>query len=58
MTNRKTETRKFKKGELYHLDQIYIIDGLCGGDWWNPIDDSGETIVILRDITIQINWWD
>jgi hypothetical protein len=58
MANRKTKTRKFKKGEIYHLDEIYAIDGLCGGDWWEPKDESGEIIQITRDITIQINWWD
>lgn len=64
------EIYAFKKGQIKHLDSIYAIQGLCGGDWWDPVPDSsswggvatgedathcsGDTICINRDITIEI----
>lgn len=51
------EVYTFKKGQVLHLDQIYLIQGLCDGDWYDQdIDgeDAGESVIINRDITIEI----
>lgn len=56
---------KFKKGQVTVLDNIYAIQGLGGGDWWektgNDISSSksyeielGDEVVITRDIEITI----
>lgn len=56
---------KFKKGEIVSLDDIYVIQGLGHGDWWEKtgkdVDDSdpmgtdmGEEIIITKDIKITI----
>lgn len=59
----KREIFRFKKGKITSLDQIYIIQGLGGGDWWektgNDVDDKkdidlGEEVVITRNIEIEI----
>lgn len=53
----KTETHKFKKGEWIRLDDIYFIQALAGGDWWeHDEDECGEDIVITRSVTIVIKW--
>jgi len=57
-----TETHKFKKGQELHLDEIYNIQALGGGDWWEAVPDgtiecpdtSGELVRIIRDTTIKI----
>lgn len=52
-------TYKFKRGQTEHLDDIYVIQGICGGDWWEPfIIDEGDDIFITRDIEITIAWTD
>ena len=46
---------KFKAGQKLSLDDIYDIQGLGGGAWWEHIaDDMDGQIVITRDITITI----
>lgn len=56
---KKAEIHKFKKGQIVTLDEIYDIQGL-GEDWWEAADpadnagDRGETVAILKDITIKI----
>lgn len=52
-----TETRKFKRGEEVHLDEIYDIQGLAGGKWWtrrDGEDDDSDLLVITETITITI----
>lgn len=47
----------FKKGQVLHLDQIYPIQGLCNGDWYDQDvdgEDAGELVIINRDIIIEI----
>jgi hypothetical protein len=53
------EIYKFKKGQKLHLDDIYMIQGLAGGKWWDApdcasSDESDEEVTILEDIEIQI----
>ena len=68
----KTDTHNFRKGQVTSLDQIYAIQALAGGDWWEPSLDadsngiaakgaaathaSGETILITRTLSITITW--
>lgn len=68
MTRTQTTTYKFKRGQLVSLDQIYTIQGLAGGDWWDKVDDGisqrtknrqleldlSEECVITRNIEITI----
>ena len=55
-----TETFKFKKGQKLHLDQIWDIMGLAGGNWWyaddpaDPGGSAGEDVTIIEDITIKV----
>lgn len=52
-----TETFRFKKGQPIHLDDIYEIQGLAGGQWWQPADgepEDSDRIVCVEDITIKI----
>ena len=55
-----TETYKFTKGQELGLDQIYFIQGLGGGDWWDhpDPDENGvvndDEVIIQWDITIKI----
>ena len=59
MAKRRTETHKFKKGEKLGLDNIYGIQGLCEGNWWEFVGSAlEEKVIITRDITIQISWWE
>jgi len=52
-----TEKYTFKKGVKKHLDDIYNIQGIANGDWWDHIDDNnGDDIIITRDITIIIKY--
>ena len=54
------ETHKFKRGQKLHLDEIYEISGLAGGNWWtadDPYDSEGsggEEVEITEDITIEV----
>ncbi|MEQ8504639.1 MAG: hypothetical protein RIB80_04885 [Rhodospirillales bacterium] len=53
-----TETFKFKKGQRLHLDDIYFIQTLGGGDWWQPAEgerEDSDNIVCVEDITIEIS---
>lgn len=46
-----------KKDDRLCLDQIYTIQGIAGGDWWERIgDDLSENIRITRNIKITITW--
>lgn len=54
---RKQKTHKFKKGDHIHLDQIYDIQGLGGGDWWESDGTEGEdgdNLIITKDIKITV----
>lgn len=52
-----TDNYKFRKGEVYHLDDIYLVQGLGGGDWWEHIKDTqaavdeGQSDIALDGIT-------
>lgn len=56
------ESYTFKKGQVVTLDDIYAIQGLAGGDWWdadspNELEGSrGEIVTITRNIKITITW--
>lgn len=57
----KTVSYKFKKGDLVRLDDIYEIQALAGGDWWERAPDakdpdSGEDLIITKDVEIRISW--
>lgn len=61
--SKSTETYSFTKGQKVHLDDIYFVSGLAGGDWWDPDkesptytgDDGGDDdLIITRDINIEI----
>lgn len=46
---------RFKQGDTLHLDDIYNISGLAGGDWWEPVPDrGGDIVVITRDVNFTI----
>ena len=58
---------KFKKGQELHLDVIYAVQGLCGGDWWESHVEVGkppkngkaeEDLIISRDIQFEIIEYD
>lgn len=56
-----TLTYRFRKGEQYHLDEIYEINGIANEhNWWkadDPSDESGtsgEEITITKNIEIKI----
>lgn len=58
-----TNTYKYKKGQEVHLDDIYDISGLAGGDWWAKIKeetqiktDLSDDCRITRDIEIKITF--
>jgi len=48
---------KFKRGQEIRLDNIYDIQALAGGDWWEHTDAEGlsESIIITKDIEIIIS---
>lgn len=52
------EIHHFKKGQKIHLDSIYDIQGLGGGDWWerenNKDDFERDDLIITRNIKITI----
>lgn len=54
-----TEKHSFKKGQQMHLDEIYDIQGLADGDWWDFEGEVGifgpdDDIKIVEDIEITI----
>ena len=52
-----TEQYKFTKGQRLHLDDIYFIQGLAGGNWWEPDDKEGsDSITITKDVKIRITY--
>ena len=51
-----TITHKYKKGQKLVLDYIYDIQGLAGGNWWEPVVEGGEEIIIVKDVEIVIKW--
>lgn len=60
----RTEKYEFRKGEKLHLDTIYDIQALAGGDWWDHIfttnidgnEAPSDEVLITRDVTIFIRW--
>jgi hypothetical protein len=57
------EKYSFKAGQELYLDDIYSIQGLAGGDWWEHKEDEGDiytvpgdVIIITRNVTISISW--
>lgn len=59
---RRKEVYTFTKGQQFTLDQIYTIQGLGGGDWWEKADDDmsaferdmSESLICTRSIKITI----
>lgn len=59
---RTVQTYEFKRGQKLSLDDIYFVQGLAGGDWWDapdPLDrpdgkDRSEEVTIKRSIRITI----
>ena len=57
---RTREIHKFQVGDRFTLDDIYIIQGLGSGDWWErtgedtDASDLGEDLICTRNITITI----
>lgn len=51
---KKREVIKFKKGDETHLDCIYEIQGLFGGDWWDKHDDMDDDVFITRDVHFEL----
>lgn len=54
-----TETYSFTKGEKVQLDDIYNIQALAGGNWWereDGEDELSESLIITRTIKIKITW--
>jgi len=51
---------RFKAGQEFSLDQIFEIQGLGGGDWWEKIPDGGDDLDMseacrcTRDIKITV----
>lgn len=63
MTTKKT-VHKFTKGQILQLDQIYNIQGLANGSWWEKTGndvrefdnvDLGDEVIITKNITITIS---
>jgi len=55
MKSKVTYRYKYKSGQHVSLDEIYGIQGLDGGDWWDPISDElDDELIITDDITIII----
>jgi hypothetical protein len=56
----KTDIYVFAKGQKLHLDDIYTIQGLAGGNWWTADDpnkeggDAGEIVTITENIVIKV----
>ena len=55
------EIFSFKEGQELNLDDIYNIQGLAGGDWWEhkkvtglDIVCPGDDIIITCDVDIKI----
>ena len=47
--------RTFIKGQVLFLDDIYSVQGLGGGDWWDGKDFEGDdNIIITRTIRIKV----
>lgn len=52
------EYYKFKKGERYHLDDIYLIQGIGGNDWWtHDGEEYSDDIVITRNHEFTITFY-
>lgn len=53
-----SESFKFKKGQTSHLDEIYEIQGIGGGEWWDHQNHNcgipSDEIKILKNIEITI----
>ena len=59
-------TYAFRAGQAIDLDQIYTIQGLAGGDWWERTGDDlqehrrdvdmdfSESLRVTRDISITV----
>lgn len=52
--SKEIEIYKFKKGEKVHLDTIYHIQGLSGGQWWQAEVEEGDDLIIQENIEIKI----
>lgn len=47
---------KFKKGDEYSLDAVYMIQGVLSDEWFKDKDDDpfAEVIIITRDVHFEI----
>ena len=48
------EVYEFTKGEILDFDDIAPVNALGGNDWWDPLDDDGVMIKIVKDVKIEI----
>lgn len=47
----------FKRGCLYGLDEIYVVQGLADGDWWQPYEsDKSDTVICVSSVRIIITY--
>ncbi len=53
-------TYRYRQGDEFPLDEIYAIQGLGGGDWWEKISDGARDLDMsdicrcTRDIKITV----
>ena len=51
------EVYDFKKGEIYHLDEIYDVQGIGSVHWWEPDEANEDLINITCDYKFTINFY-
>jgi hypothetical protein len=54
---KRKDVYNFKKGDRYHLDDIYEVQGIGGVHWWEPDDDDSDLITITCDHYFEINFY-
>ena len=52
-----TKMYEYKRDDIISLDEIYIIQGLGEGNWWDFVDgdERSNLVVILTDIKISVS---
>jgi hypothetical protein len=53
MTTRTKKVYKFRKGDMVTLDDIYDIQGLADGDWWEKTGDDLPKHLQSKDIEMS-----